>query len=347
MPLFSFSAGSPVGAPPDPLALVHPELRNGLAALVARDPEMPGGPTHRITPEELTCLLPGLREAWKPDMSHVPMAVRGVPVSEQVITGSRGEPDVHVFMVGAPSDEPRPAILHMHGGGFIVSRARDFVPALQAQALALNCLIVTVDYRLAPETPFPGALEDNYAALRWLYASAAALGVDPTRIAIQGESAGGGHAAMLSIAARDRREVPLLFQCLTYPMLDDRTGSSRHVPPHIGTYCWTPRYNRMAWSALLGVPAGSLDVPAGSVPARTENLSGLPPTFIWVGSLDLFIDEDLEYSRRLVSAGVPGRTSCRSGRLPRVRRRRAGRGRYNRLQDVRHQCLCPGFRSET
>jgi acetyl esterase/lipase len=165
-------------------------------------------------------------------------------------------------------------------------------------------VIVAVDYRLAPETPFPGSLEDNYAALKWLHDSADSLGVDPSRIALMGASAGGGHAAMLAIAARDRGEVPIAFQLLIYPMLDDRTGSSRHVPPHMGKYIWVPDSNRFGWSSLLGVPAGSRVVPAGAVPARVENLAGLPPVFIGVGSVDLFVDEDVDYARRLLDSGV-------------------------------------------
>jgi acetyl esterase/lipase len=120
-----------------------------------------------------------------------------------------------------------------------------------------------------------------------------------------GVSAGGGHAAMLVIAARDRGEVPVAFQCLIYPMLDDRTGSSRQVPPHLGAYIWVPASNRFGWSSLLGVPAGSRVVPAGAVPARVQNLAGLPPAFIGVGSIDLFVDEDIEYARRLIDSGVP------------------------------------------
>jgi acetyl esterase/lipase len=193
----------------------------------------------------------------------------------------------------------------MHGGGFIVGSAAEYVPWLQAEAAALDCIVVSVEYRLAPEARFPGALEDNYAALRWVHGRCEELGIDPTRIALQGESAGGGHAAMLAVAARDRGEVPVLFQCLTYPMLDDRTGSSASVAPHIGTFCWTAKYNRMGWSALLGVPAGSERVPRGAVPARTEDLGGLPPTFLWVGSIDLFVEENLTYASRLAKAGVP------------------------------------------
>lgn len=110
---------------------------------------------------------------------------------------------------------------------------------------------------------------------------------------------------MLAIAARDRGEVPIAFQLLIYPMLDDRTGSSRQVPPYIGAYVWGPASNRFGWSSLLGVPAGSRTVSAGAVPARVANLAGLPPAFIGVGSIDLFVAEDLEYARRLIDSGVP------------------------------------------
>jgi len=227
-------------------------------------------------------------------------------VSERVIPGPRGAPDVKLYIInpGAPGTA-RPAILHLHGGGFVGQSARGAVRELQRQAEALDCVIVTVEYRLAPETPFPGSLEDNYAALKWLYANAASVGVDRTRLAVAGESAGGGHAAMLAIAARDRGGPPVIFQALTYPMLDDRTGSTRQPPPHIGQFLWRREDNRFGWTSLLGAPAGSNHPPYGSVPARVEDLRGLPPAFIAVGSIDLFVDEDIAYARRLVNAGVP------------------------------------------
>src|SRR5262249_2653363 len=153
-----------------------------------------------------------------------------------------------------------------------------FFAQLIPLAQALDAVIVSVDYRLAPATPFPGSLEDNYAALLWLFRNAAELGVDPARIAVMGESAGGGHAAMLALAARDRGEVRIKYQALVYPMLDDRTGSTRQPPPNIGTLVWTPAQNRQGWSALLGVAAGSRRVPEGAVPARAASLAGLPPT---------------------------------------------------------------------
>lgn len=226
-------------------------------------------------------------------------------VEERLIPGAQGAPAVRVFVIGAQRDAAKPAVLHLHGGGYVCGSAASNVRLCQELALALDCVVVTVDYRLAPETPFPGSLEDNYAALRWLYANAPALGVDRTRIALKGESAGGGHAAALAIAARTRGEVPIVMQVLIYPMLDDRTGSTHSLPPHLGRHVWTPEHNRFGWRALLGDEAGAVAPPPGAVPARVMDLKGLPPTFIGVGAIDLFVDEDIEYARRLVAAGVP------------------------------------------
>lgn len=238
------------------------------------------------------------------------IASTGAPLArpgwaEELLPGRNGQPPVRVLAINAGQKEmPRPAIIHMHGGGYVLGEARISLRSMQDMAAALDCLVVTVDYRLAPETVFPGALEDNYTALKWVYDQAAILGVDRARIAVMGESAGGGHAAMLAIAARDRGEVPLCYQALTYPMLDDRTGSPVHKPPYMGALVWNEAKNRFGWSALLGQPAGSAKVPPGSVPARVADLRGLPPTFIGVGSIDLFVDEDVEYAKRLVDAGV-------------------------------------------
>lgn len=228
-------------------------------------------------------------------------------VVERQVPGQPGQPPVTVYVVnsGQPGAPPRGAILYIHGGGFIGGDARDNLRVLQALASRLDCLIVSVQYRLAPETRFPGSLEDNYAALKWLHGNTAAFGIDGRRIVVMGESAGGGHAAMLTIAARDRGEIPVAFQALVYPMLDDRTGSSRPVGPNIGTLIWRAADNRKGWSALLGQPAGRRRVAPGSVPARVADVSRLPPTFIGVGSIDLFAEENIEFARRLVTAGVP------------------------------------------
>ena len=228
-------------------------------------------------------------------------------IVERYVPGAAGRPPVPVFVINAATAPAtlRGAILYLHGGGYVGGDARDDLRRLTALAERLDCVVVSVQYRLAPETRFPGALEDNYSALKWLHDNARTLGVDARRIAVLGESAGGGHAAMLTIAARDRKQVPVAFQALVYPMLDDRTGSSREVGSTIGTLVWRPADNRFGWSALLGRPAGSRKVPAGSVPARVADLSGLPPTFIEVGSIDLFAEEDIDFARRLVGAGVP------------------------------------------
>jgi acetyl esterase/lipase len=168
----------------------------------------------------------------------------------------------------------------------------------------VGCIVMSVDYRLAPETPFPGAVEDAYAALRWLETHAQELGVDADRIVVAGESAGGGLAAALAILARDRGNSPLSAQILVYPMLDDRTGPG-HDHPHTGQFVWTRDNNQMGWSAYLGGLPGEDDVPASAAPARCRDLSGLAPAFIACGTLDLFLEEDMEYARRLVRAGVP------------------------------------------
>lgn len=227
-----------------------------------------------------------------------------VPYERRVVPGGKGQPDVAIYLINAKAGAARPAILFTHGGGFVTGTALSSIAGLQALCKELDCLAVSVDYRLAPETTFAGSIEDNYAALKWLHAEAALLGVDNRRIAVMGESAGGGHAALLAITARDRGEVPLCFQCLIYPMLDDRTGTSRKMPPHVGNIVWTAEKNRFGWESFLGVKPGGRSVPGG-VPARVSNLTGLPPAWIGVGSIDLFVDEDVDYAQRLNSAGVP------------------------------------------
>src|SRR5579872_1136033 len=238
----------------DPYSLVDPELL----------PVLKQFPAYELTAEM------AIKFRQTPGAPPLP-APAPQPV-ERHIPGPPGAPEVRLWVVDpAPMEKGKPLLLHMHGGGFMMTDPM-LMPQLQGIATDCHCVVVTVDYRLAPETRYPGSLEDNYAALHWLYAHAAELGVDHSRIAIMGESAGGGHAAALAIAARDRGELPLVLQVLIYPMLDDRTGSSRPVPSYIGKYVWTPDANRFGWSSLLGVRAGSATVPAGAVPARVQNL---------------------------------------------------------------------------
>jgi acetyl esterase/lipase len=220
-----------------------------------------------------------------------------------VLPGPHGGVPVLIFDP-KPGAQNRPATLYFHGGGFVVGRAETSIRWAQDIVQATDSVVISVDYSVAPEAAFPQALEEGYAALKWLHESSETLGVDRARIAVCGDSAGGGHAAVLAVAARDRGQFPIAFQCLIYPMLDDRTGSTRRVPPHLGQLVWTEASNRFAWTCLLGRPAGSPTQPPGSVPARLENLCGLPPAFIGVGAIDLFCEEGLEYAHRLIRAGV-------------------------------------------
>ncbi len=271
---------------------VHPELRpvaEQLMKLVSTMPE--------LSAETLTRTRQAMGGWTQPPIAAPAWAQRLVP-------GLDGNPPVNVYVINSTSGAKRPAILHTHGGGFVSGSAKDMLADLQRLALELDCTIVTVDYRLAPETRYLGSTSDTYAALAWLHDEASTLGVDATRIAVMGESAGGGHAALLALKARDVGKVPLVAQILVYPMLDDRTGTVSTPPAPIGTIVWNAAKNRFGWRSFLGQAPGSAQVPVEAVPARYKDLAGLPPTFIGVGSIDLFVDEDMTYARRLIDAGV-------------------------------------------
>jgi acetyl esterase/lipase len=222
--------------------------------------------------------------------------------TDHVAPGRPGDPDVAVRLHREPGiTEPRPCLISIHGGGYVIGSHLGDDGRFDRWSPALRCVGVSVGYRLAPETPFPGALEDCYAALLWAYQNAGDLGIDPGRIGIIGGSAGGGLAAGLTLLARDRAEVPVAFQVLSYPMLDDRlaTRSGQADAP-----LWGPSANQFGWrSYLSGLRPGD-GVPGYAVPARAGDLAGLPPAFITVGNLDGLLDEDVEYARRLIAAGV-------------------------------------------
>lgn len=222
-----------------------------------------------------------------------------------VIPASDKAPAVKVYIINKDVNRLQPAILHTHGGGFVIGSAESDIGHLQDLAQALDCTIVTVEYSLAPEASYRTSLEENYSALRWIYNNAASLGIQRKQIALLGESAGGGHAALLAITARDRAEVPVLFQALIYPMLDDRTGAATDNLHNKHYFLWDQTKNQFGWQSFLGQQPGTDDVPIAAVPARTLSLAGLPPTFIGVGALDLFVEEDIEYAKRLITAGVP------------------------------------------
>jgi acetyl esterase/lipase len=229
-----------------------------------------------------------------------------IEVTECFVPGPEGAPKVRVLLyLPITVEGSRPTLLWIHGGGYILGSPEQEDLLVKNIVSAIGCVAVSVDYRLAPETRHPGPVEDCYAALKWLHAHVSNLRVDPTRIAIAGSSAGGGLAAALGLLARDRGEIPLAFQLLIAPMLDDRTCTLAEPHPHTGEFIWTREANRFGWTSLLGQEPGVPDVSPYAAAARAEHLEGLPPTFINVGALDLFLEEDLEYARRLTRAGVP------------------------------------------
>ena len=200
-----------------------------------------------------------------------------------------------------------PAILYVHGGGYVLGcpeMADDYLADL---AIELGAVIVAVDYRLAPEHPFPAPLEDCYSGLEWLHREHAALRVDPGRIAIMGHSAGGGLAAALTLLARDRGEISVAGSVLIYPMLDPRTGTA-DAPvqnPGTGTFSWSREANQFCWQCYRGEYLCNDEQAALFSPALATDLSHLPPSFIAVGALDLFVDEDMAYAGHLSRSGVP------------------------------------------
>ena len=232
-----------------------------------------------------------------------------IPLAPTVRIATRADGtaiDLYVFDPN-PGARDRAALFHIHGGGMILGSARDMQAGPSAMAMALQIPVISVEYRLAPETPFPGPQQDCLDGLAWLAANAAELGIDPARIAVIGESAGGGLAAATALMARDTGGPKLAAQVLIYPMLDHRTGGDacRWNNRSTGEWVWTRKSNQFGWEALRG------DYPVDDArkgwfsPALADDLSGLPPTLLLTGSLDLFFDEDLDFARRLVDAGVP------------------------------------------
>lgn len=238
-----------------------------------------------------------------------------VDVSQHQVPGFRGAPDVEVHVYRAKAVDGRlPCVVQMHGGGFVLGSAQNDDASHTMYAAELRCCVVAVEYRRAPETRYPGALHDCFAAVTWVMTNAEQLQIDPACVGVTGDSAGGGLAAAVSLMARDLKRDgaedalphPLRFQHLIYPCLDDRT-CTREVAPVHGEYIWTQKHNTFAWGAYLGTAAGAESVDKLAAPARATNdeLQGLPPTFIGTSNLDLFFEEDLDYARRLSVAGVP------------------------------------------
>jgi acetyl esterase/lipase len=210
-----------------------------------------------------------------------------------------------------PSSQSRAAVLYLHGGGMIVGSVPIFDGPVSRYVARTGVPMLSLQYRLAPEHPHPAPVEDAYAGLAWLAGHAVELGVDPARIAVMGDSAGGGLAAGVCILSRDRGGPAVARQVLVYPMLDDRTTTpDPYIAPFAG---WSYDDNSTAWNALLGPGHEQRDIDPSAAPGRLTDAAGLPPAYIEVGQLDVFRDEDIRYALTLGGAGVPVEFHLRPG----------------------------------
>jgi acetyl esterase/lipase len=222
-----------------------------------------------------------------------------VSTEDTVIAGPGGDLALRIYRPAAPS-ATRPGIYFIHGGGMVLGNLEtDHLTAVML-CEALGAVVVSVDYRLAPEHPYPAGPDDCYAGLQWMAAKAGDLGFDPARLALYGGSAGAGLAISTALRARDLAGPPICFVMAPYPMIDDRneTASSLEI---VDVGIWDRAGNLEAWAWYLG--GGEADHYAA--PSRAEDLSGLPPMFIDVGDQDMFHDEDVAFAERLEAAGVP------------------------------------------
>ena len=250
--------------------------------------------------------LPAARARLDEFIAHMPAPE--MPDSVEVADHHVEAADGHQVLVRVYRPKQRrdrsPGLYWIHGGGMVLGDVGMDEAGCAAIASNLNVVVASVDYRLAPEFPYPTPLEDCYCGLTWFFDRADEFGLDTARIAVGGASAGGGLAAGLSLLARDRKQVSPCFQLLTFPMIDDRneTPSSSMIDDN---RLWNRDANIVGWSAYLDGDNGADDVPYYAAPSRATDLSGLPPAIITVGSLDIFLDEDIAYAQALLGAAVP------------------------------------------
>ena len=272
--------------------LVDPELLPFLEAF----------PTLTLSADNIAAV----RAARMSLLDQIPPVPDTVEVMEVQVPGPEGAPDVRVKLYRRKEGAAvRPAILHLHGGGYVLGSPEFSAPFCAQWAATFDAVVVAPAYRLGPETTYPGNVEDAYATLAWAHAMAADLRIDTARIAVAGESAGGGLAAALALLVRDRGEYRFCHQQLIFPMIDDRTAVRKDLSPMFGEFVWTNASNHFGWASLLGQPPGGPDLSPYAAAARAESLAGLPPAFISTGALDLFTEENLDYARRLMAEGVP------------------------------------------
>jgi acetyl esterase/lipase len=227
--------------------------------------------------------------------------------ADDAITPPRGEHPPVTLRVFRPAEQTAPllpAILWIQGGGYIMTSPHMDDAWCQDLVVTHGCVVVSVDWRRAPEHQFPAASEDCYTSLAWMLGQAAMLGIDPQRVVIAGGSSGGGSAASLALLVRDRAELQAAHQMLIYPMLDDGNDTpSAHLVTDANV--WNRTKNEIAWRAFLGSDYGTDRVSPYAAPIRMRDLSGSIPASILTGELDLFRDENITYAMRLMAAGVP------------------------------------------
>lgn len=273
--------------------LVDPDLRDALALW----PLLP------LTSESLvqrrTDSLKALDAVPKPDLPDI-------AADEIRVPSAFGAKPIRVLTYRPlKSDKLLPTIVHLHGGGFVMGAPEMKDVENRLLAHELQCAIYSVDYCLAPEAPHPAPLQDIYSVFAWLHGNAGRLGLDPDCIGIKGESGGGGLAAAAALYARDQQGPKFAFQHLIYPMIDDRTAVRTDLHPDVGEFVWTRENNYFGWRSLLGREPGSADISPYAAASRAADVSGLPPTYISVGGLDLFLEENMTFADRLSRAGVP------------------------------------------
>ncbi|MGH9029837.1 MAG: alpha/beta hydrolase [Acidimicrobiales bacterium] len=279
--------------------LLDPELAEALAAF-------PGGfdPGVHLRDVNVLRLLRSTPQLLEATGGTLPTDER-VSVTERAISGPAGTGTIALRIY---ERRVRPdlvaGVVFFHGGAFVLGDVYTEELRCLRYAAEGQCVVVSVGYRLAPEDPFPAAVDDAYTALKWTAGHASELGIDPRRLAVAGSSAGGAIAAATALKARDADGPPLAFQLLVYPVLDDRmdTPSMRAFD---STPLWTNRSNEDMWDHYLGDGRRTADVSPYAAPARTPDVSGLPPTYVLTAELDPLRDEGIDYAQRLMAAGVP------------------------------------------
>ncbi|OLS40746.1 alpha/beta hydrolase [Bacillus sp. MRMR6] len=269
---------------------------------------------NRVNPELLPALelfqdlelrpeyLPAIREGMA-QMRQPANVDESISLTDEVIVGPDANPLPLRIYRPKLNNETLPVLLWIHGGGYVLGSVEDNDELCMNFVKEARCVVVSVDYRLAPENPYPAPIEDCYSALKWIADHAKSLNIDSNRIGVAGASAGGGLTAAVTLLARDRQYPSLCFQMPLYPMIDDRnnTPSANEIKEGL---VWNQKTNEAGWRMYLGALYGSDDIPSYAAPARAENFSNLPYTYTCVGQLDPFRSETLTYVSKLAEAGV-------------------------------------------